>query len=158
MFGFDHDDPQVFERSLKVMDDLKIDAAQISIFTPLPGTPRFETIKNRIIDFDWSHYDFHHAVFMPANMSTENLKDGHDWITNRFYSPGRIIRRAWRSLWRPKGLRMLPFFLSVNLAYYGRVRIWKIKGRNPYIHNKPAQRLEDEAVISKAAGFGYNAL
>jgi hypothetical protein len=138
VFGFDHDDPKVFERSLKVMDDLKIDAAQISIFTPLPGTARYETMKNRIIDFDWSHYDFHSAVFRPANMSAQDLKDGHDWITNRFYSLRRIVRRAWRSLWRPNGLRMLPFFLSVNLAYLGRVRIWKIKGRPPLFLGIPS--------------------
>lgn len=140
------------------MDDLKIDAAQISIFTPLPGTPRFETIKNRIINFDWSHYDFHHAVFMPANMSAEDLKDGHDWITNRFYSLSRIIRRSWRSLWRPYGLRTLPFFLSVNLAYYGRVCTWKIKGRNTACAQKAGRRTKNDVVINELGGYGYNGL
>jgi radical SAM superfamily enzyme YgiQ (UPF0313 family) len=131
VFGFDHDDPNVFEQTLRVMDELKIDAAQISIFTPLPGTPHFNSMKKRIINTDWSYYDFHHAVFQPHNMSAQDLKDGHDWVTSRFYSLGRIIKRAWRYILRPRGLRTLVFFLSVNLAYYGRIRLWKIKGRNP---------------------------
>jgi hypothetical protein len=113
------------------MDELKIDAAQISIFTPLPGTPRFNSMKKRIINADWSYYDFHHVVFQPNNMSAQDLKDGHDWVTSRFYSLDRIIKRTWRYMWRPKGLRTLVFFFSVNLAYYGRIRLWKIKGRNP---------------------------
>ncbi len=158
VFGFDHDDPQVFDRTLKMMDKIKIDAAQISIFTPLPGTSRFNSMKNRIIDFDWSRYDFHHAVFQPENMSEEDLKDGHDWITQRFYSPGRIIRRAWRYMWRPKGLSTLLFLIGVNLAYYGRVRAWKIKGRNPAFSQKAVPRQRNKAVFNGLNGFGYNGL
>jgi radical SAM superfamily enzyme YgiQ (UPF0313 family) len=158
VLGFDHDDSHVFQRTLKVMDELKIDAAQISIFTPLPGTPRFEAIKNRIIDFDWSNYDFHHAVFRPTNMSSDDLKDGHDWITSRFYSLRRIMLRAWRHIWRPKGLSTLLFFLSVNLAYYGRVRVWKIKGRNPAGFKKTGQRPRNNVVIPELDGLGYNGL
>ena len=131
VFGFDDDDPNVFQQTLDVLDKLEIDAAQISIFTPLPGTPRFDSMEKRIIDSDWSHYDFHHAVFQPSNMSPKDLKDGHDWVTRRFYSLGSIIRRTWRYMRRPVSLSCLLFFLSVNLAYYGRIRAWKIRGRNP---------------------------
>lgn len=161
VFGFDHDDPNVFERTLTMLDKTKIDAAQISIFTPLPGTPRFNSMKNRIIDFDWSHYDFHHAVFQPCNMSVEDLKDGHDWVTHQFYSLGRIMRRTWRYMWRPKGLTTLLFFLSVNLAYFGRVRTWKIRGRNPIYSNKTITRPGDNPVfnrLSNLSQMGLNCL
>jgi len=140
VFGFDHDDPFVFERTLKVLDKLKIDAVQISIFTPLPGTPRFDSMKNRIIDLDWSNYDFHHAVFRPTHMSAEELKNGHDWITHHFYSLGRILRRSIRHAVRPGGLKSLLFFLYVNLAYFGRVRAWNIKGRSRVCHSKTTRR------------------
>ena len=131
VFGFDHDDPTVFERTLTMLDKLKIDAAQVSLFTPLPGTRRFETMKDSIFDRHWKYYDFHHAVFHPRRMSAEDLQSGHDWITNRYYSIGRILRRAWRCALRPRGLSTLQFMLGVNLAYYGRIRRWKIKGHNP---------------------------
>jgi radical SAM superfamily enzyme YgiQ (UPF0313 family) len=131
VFGFDHDDPTVFERTLKLLDKLKIDAAQVSIFTPLPGTRRFETMKDRIFDRQWRHYDFHHTVFHPRCMSAEDLQSGHDWFTNRYYRPGSILRRVWQYTLRPRGLSTLRFILGVNLAYYGRIRRWKINGRNP---------------------------
>lgn len=131
VFGFDHDDPTVFERTLKLLDKLKIDAAQISIFTPLPGTRRFETMQDRVFDRQWENYDFHHSVFHPRCMSAEDLQNGHDWITKRFFTLGRILRRTWRHALRPRGLSSLRFILAINLAYYGRIRRWKIKGRNP---------------------------
>jgi len=131
VFGFDQDQPKVFQDTLDMLDRLEIDAAQISIFTPLPGTPRFDEMKTRIVDRDWSHYDFHHAVFQPAGMSAMQLKDGHDWITRQFYSPSRILRRTWRYMRRAKSLSSFLFFLSVNLAYLTRIRSWKIRGRNP---------------------------
>jgi len=158
VFGFDHDDSSVFERTLKVMDELEIDAAQISIFTPLPGTPRFNSMKKRIINTDWSYYDFHHAVFQSHNMSAQDLKDGHDWVTSRFYSLGRIIRRAWRYILRPRGLRTLLFFLSVNLAYYGRIRTWKIKGRNPAKPIGKIPKQMDNFGPDRLHGFSFNVL
>jgi len=158
VFGFDHDDPYVFEHTLNIMDNLHIDAAQISIFTPLPGTSRYHSMKSRIIDLDWSHYDFHNAVFQPRNMTAQALKDGHDWITHRFYSLGRIIRRAWRFMWRPKGLSALRFFLSVNLAYYGRVRAWKIKGHNPAYPLKAGPRPMNDTLFNGLYGVGYYGL
>jgi radical SAM superfamily enzyme YgiQ (UPF0313 family) len=157
VFGFEHDDPYVFERTLNMMDELRIDAAQISIFTPLPGTSRYNAIKSRIIDTDWSHYDFHHAVFQPDNMTARELKDGHDWVTNRFYSLGRIIQRAWRFMWRPNGLNSLLFFLSVNLAYYGRIRRWRIKGINP-ISQKIKKSSKNNMVLNRSYGIGYDGL
>ena len=40
------------------------DALQLSILTPLPGTPLFDEFEaaGRITDPDWSHYDFRHVV------------------------------------------------------------------------------------------------
>jgi hypothetical protein len=88
-------------------------------------------MASRIIDRDWSHYDFHHVVFEPRAMSPAELQDGHDWVTREFYRPGRIARRALRYLGRRRGLETLGFFLAINLAYYGRVVRWGIRGRDP---------------------------
>jgi hypothetical protein len=85
----------------------------------------------RIFNHDWSHYDFHHPVFFPANMTPTELQAGHDWVTHRFYRPGRIIRRLGWHLKRPGGLRTLKYILALNMAYYGRVRSWGIRGWNP---------------------------
>ncbi|MBZ0254654.1 B12-binding domain-containing radical SAM protein, partial [bacterium] len=73
VLGFEHDDPSVFAHTLKMLDYLKIDAIQASIFTPLPGTLAYETMKPRLLDRNWGHYDFHHVVYQPQNMTPEAL-------------------------------------------------------------------------------------
>lgn len=141
VFGFDHDRTGVFHSTLKGLDRLGIDLVQVSIFTPLPGTPGAATMQDRITDYDWSHYDFHSAVFRPMGMTAEELKDGHDWVTRRFYSPLRILRRLWQHARRPGGLRSLPYLAAINGAYYGRIRTWGIRGRNPMGRVSAFQRI-----------------
>ena len=65
VFGFDRDTPEVFRHTLEMLDSPEVDAVQVSIFTPLPGTSRFRTMENRIIDRNYSQYDFHNVVFQP---------------------------------------------------------------------------------------------
>src|SRR5512144_3008486 len=58
IFGFDTDSRDVFETSLKMLDRIGADVMQASILTPLPGTPLFDEMRDRIIDFNWEHYDY----------------------------------------------------------------------------------------------------
>ncbi|MFC1884667.1 hypothetical protein ACFL2O_07845, partial [Thermodesulfobacteriota bacterium] len=127
----DNDTPSVFKHTLEVLDELEVDVIQVSVFTPLPGTKRFKSMENRIIDYNWSHYDFHNVVFKPHNMSSNILKAGHDWVTYEFYRPWRIARRLFKHIRRPNGLKTFIYVAAVNLAYLGRVVRWKIKGYNP---------------------------
>jgi radical SAM superfamily enzyme YgiQ (UPF0313 family) len=131
VFGFPHDRPPVFEHTLRLLDRLEVDAILVSIFTPLPGTPRFAALQDRIHDRNWSNYDFDHVVFEPWAMSADALLAGQSWITREFYRPWRIARRVWRHLWRPHGWRCLPYLAAINLAFYGRVLQWHTRGWNP---------------------------
>jgi radical SAM superfamily enzyme YgiQ (UPF0313 family) len=145
VFGFDNDRPEVFQNTLNILDELEVDVIQASIFTPLPGTNRYANMQERIIDRNWAHYDFHNVVFEPTNMSAVDLQAGHDWITYEFYKPWRIARRLWRHAKRPGSFAALPYLAAVNMAYYGRVHNWHIRGFNP------AAKLETPAHIP-----GYN--
>ncbi len=136
VFGFDGDDPEVFQRTLKLLDQLEIDLIQASIFTPLPGTPQMNVMQRRIIDPDWSNYDFHHVVFKPKGMSVAQLQAGHDWITREFYRPRRIAMRLARHALRRNGMKSLPFAAAINGAYYGRVKRWNIRGYNPAVEGE----------------------
>lgn len=131
VFGFDGDDVGVFRRTLRFLDDLEIDMVQVSILTPLPGTPFGEKMAARVFDHDWSRYDYHHAVFHPKRMTAEQLRAGHDWITREFYRPRRIARRLARLAVRRRMWRVLPFAAAVNLAYFGRVLRWNLHGKDP---------------------------
>jgi radical SAM superfamily enzyme YgiQ (UPF0313 family) len=133
VFGLPADRPQVFETTLRQLDELQVDAIQVSIATPLPGTPQYEARRAELMDRNWAHYDLHHVVVEPRGMSSEALQAGHDWVTREFYRPWRVARRIWRQLWRPRGWQGLACFVAINLAYLGRVQRWHIRGWNPIL-------------------------
>ncbi len=131
IFGFDSDPPEVFESTLALLDDIGADAMQASILTPLPGTRLHREMRDRIVDFDWEHYDYKWAVFEPALMSRAELMGGLEWINKRFYTPWRILRRLARWLTMPSGLSNFHIPLLLNVAYWGRQFQFGVKGHNP---------------------------
>jgi radical SAM superfamily enzyme YgiQ (UPF0313 family) len=116
IFGFDHDDKSVFERTLEFMNKTKIDFAQFGILTPFPGTKLQERLKreNRIISEDWGKYDISHTVFKPAQMTVEELDSGRRWIEDEFYSLKGTIRRMFGL---GKRVRYLFPMLVLNASY-----------------------------------------
>jgi radical SAM superfamily enzyme YgiQ (UPF0313 family) len=130
--GLDQDDPGVFERNLEFLQRTRIDALQLNILTPLPGTPLFDEMKRtgRLTDGDWSRYDFRHVVFRPLGMTAAELQNGADWLYAQFYRLDRILLRCGRTLatcgWKPALLG-----LRLNLTYRYDNRREGIRGRNP---------------------------
>ena len=119
MFGGDDDTPDVFEHTLKFMLDSNVDTIQATRLTPFPGTSLFADLENqgRIIDKDWSHYDFNHVVFEPRQMNRETLDKGVSWILRQFHTRRAIARRTWRSL-HYMGLGFtLKIALPINLGW-----------------------------------------
>jgi len=98
MFGFDHDYPDVFEKTLEALDIWEIDAGEFNILTPLPGTPLYEKIKNedRILTKDWSKYTQTQVVFKPKNMTPEELYNGLKKVVKEFHKPNIMIKRFTR--------------------------------------------------------------
>jgi radical SAM superfamily enzyme YgiQ (UPF0313 family) len=130
--GMDNDDVTVFQRMLRFLQEARIDAIQLNILTPLPGTPLFEDFERagRVIDRDWGHYDFRHTVIQPARMTPAQLQDGADWLYRQYYRLDRIILRAVRSVFT---IGWLPALLSLrlNLTYrYDNIREG-VRGRDP---------------------------
>jgi radical SAM superfamily enzyme YgiQ (UPF0313 family) len=130
--GMDGDEPDVFERTLRFLRKSRIDALQLNILTPLPGTPLFSDMSRggRVVDRDWGHYDFRHVVFQPARMSAEQLQAGSDWLYAQFYRLDRILWRFLRNLftlgWTPAVLG-----LRLSLTYRYDNRRERIVGWNP---------------------------
>lgn len=130
--GMDGDDTGVFERTLSFLERFRIDAVQVNIMTPLPGTPLFERFESagRIVDRDWSRYDFRHVVMRPAKMTAEQLQAGADWLYSRFYRLDRIVLRFVRALFTAGPLAAW-LGLKLGLTYrYDNLREG-IVGRNP---------------------------
>jgi radical SAM superfamily enzyme YgiQ (UPF0313 family) len=113
VFGFDHDDADVFERTVEFGIAACLDTATFTVLTPYPGTTLYKRLEaeRRIFDRDWSHYDTTRAVFTPARMSPEELEAGYFRAYERFYS--------WPSIWRRCRAREPGFAkrLFLNVAY-----------------------------------------
>ncbi|MCE1228975.1 MAG: hypothetical protein LWX11_05770, partial [Firmicutes bacterium] len=94
------------------------DALQLSILTPLPGTPLFADFEaqGRLLDRNWNHYDFRHVVIQPALMSPEALQAGADWLYAQFYRLDRILLRGLRTWWAA-GPVAAWVCLRLNLTY-----------------------------------------
>lgn len=130
--GMDADDPRVFDQTLRFLDQTHIDALQLNILTPLPGTPLYKEFETagRITDRDWSHYDYRHVVFEPTLMSADELQAGADWMLAEFYRLDRIVRRFGRAVFE-LGLMPALLGLKLGLTYRYDVRRGQIEGWNP---------------------------
>ncbi|MGO9227704.1 MAG: B12-binding domain-containing radical SAM protein [Bryobacteraceae bacterium] len=130
--GLDQDGPDVFENCLRFLQRNRIDALQLNILTPLPGTPLFHEMQRtgRITDNQWDHYDFRHVVFQPHRIGAPQLQEGADWLYAQFYRLDRVLVRFIRTLWTCGWLPAL-LGLRLNLTYRYDNRRENIKGRNP---------------------------
>ena len=130
--GLDGDDVTVFERTLRFLQQAHINALQLAILTPQPGTPLYDDFEraSRITDRDWGHYDFRHAVIQPARMTAEQLQDGADWLYHQFYRLDRILLRTIRAVFT---VGLVPAYLSfrLNMTYRYDNRREGIVGKNP---------------------------
>jgi radical SAM superfamily enzyme YgiQ (UPF0313 family) len=97
MFGFDHDDRSVFEKTVEFVERARI-TARPYILTPYPKTRIYNRMKEEGRLFfgetiDWSKTDGTHVCFRPKKMSAEALQEGFRWVEKRLYSVPSIIRK-----------------------------------------------------------------
>ncbi len=113
VFGFDHDRPDVFDRTLAWAETNRIECATYHILTPYPGTPLFEQLEGegRLLHRDWRLYDTAHAVFRPRLMSPEQLEAGYDACYQRTFSLSSIWKR------RPSLPAQVPGYLAMSVLY-----------------------------------------
>ena len=114
IFGFDTDDQSVFERTVEFLVQHRIGLANFGILTPLPGTEVYANLnaENRIFERNWSKYSASQVTFHPKQMSAEQLKEGHIWAKEQFYSLSSLAQRFWANRHHPF------FFLGMNYYYH----------------------------------------
>jgi radical SAM superfamily enzyme YgiQ (UPF0313 family) len=100
VFGFDHDDPTVFERTLKFVFENKLLRPVFSCLTPYPGTELAKRLNrdNRIFLQGWHLYNHWNCVLTPKRMTTEELQSGFYWAT-REMSDFEFIKDCLRHFW-----------------------------------------------------------
>lgn len=130
VFGFDHDGPDVFERTAVWIEANRLECATFHILTPYPGTPFFRQFESegRLLHKDWDLYDTAHAVFEPRRMSSEQLEAGYNWCYRRVFSLGSIWRR------RPATRSQVLPYLAMSVLYKRSNWLWPFLIRHRLVH------------------------
>ncbi len=102
VFGFDDDDPSVFDRTLEFLFRARVASATFNVLTPYPGTPLFEQLRaaGRLLTTDWSAYNHCTPTFVPGGMTVDELLSGYRRARRAFHSPWSIAVRFpanWRT-------------------------------------------------------------
>ncbi|MGF1584816.1 MAG: B12-binding domain-containing radical SAM protein [Bacteroidales bacterium] len=113
IFGSDDDTLSVFNDTVEMINELRIDVPRYAIYTPFPGTEAFSRLsgEGRLLHTRWEHYDTQHVVFQPKHMTPAQLDEGFRQAYNKTYAVKSIFRRTTALMTR------FPFSFMGNLAY-----------------------------------------
>jgi len=121
LFGFDHDTPDVFARSLEFALKHDFFYAAFNHLLPFPETPLYWRLvkERRMIRPRWwldPNYRYGDIAFQPRSMDPESLS-AH-CVSNRkaFFRHSSIAKRAFALLRRKPEARLLSLFLMSNLS------------------------------------------
>ena len=138
IFGFDFDDPLVFERTVEFAIANKVILAQFAILTPYPGTRLYTRLQaeGRLLQDKWwlvPNQEILAPHFRPQLMEPEQLREGWKWAWREFYSFSSIWKRKdfWPALhpylaYLPFNLRQRHFARHKICAENTRPRSWKV--------------------------------
>jgi radical SAM superfamily enzyme YgiQ (UPF0313 family) len=125
VFGFEADNWDTVEATVRFARDQKLTSVQLLILTPLPGSKLHQQLgaEGRITSSDWDLYDTHHVVYRPAGFTPYELQRAQIYGHTRLYT-------------LPEGLRKLVCgrWVAAGLSFYA----WKInrdwqKGNQEYL-------------------------
>lgn len=97
VFGLDHDDKDVFKRTVDWGVSNSITTSTYHILTPYPGTKLYNDLlqDNRIISSNWDLYDTRHVVYKPKKMSKLEIERGYRWAYKEFYTWENIFKASF---------------------------------------------------------------
>jgi len=123
IFGMDSDTPAALRSRTEFILRSDVDAVQMSLMTPLPGTRLFARLRDegRLLytsfPGDWAHYDMTEVVFKPRLMEPAELFDGMVEAGSRVYNPVALWCRYLRTLGAVRNCATAWWAYSSNLNY-----------------------------------------
>ena len=155
VFGMDHDDPDVFDRTTDWAVSLGIETATFHILTPYPGTELHRRLSTecRILHSDWDLYDTRHAVYRPERMSASELETGYQRAYQRFYRWSSIMaashtKHTWRE--RARHLAYTAAWKRSEPLWGAIIRLGLIGSLVPVLEALLDLTVEDKAAMSPA--------
>jgi len=95
VFGLDTDTIAGLAETVQLAVEAKLEFAQFSRLTPLPGTAQWKQFESqdRLIEFDWSKYNFQHVVYKPKLVNADELNASVREAWFEFYGTKNVARR-----------------------------------------------------------------
>lgn len=95
ILGFDNDDLETFRKTLEFVEKAKLEFAQFSLMTPLPGTALYRQFEeeDRILHREWEKYDLGAVVFKHPLFGAKRLHFEKNHSYRRFYSLPSMFKR-----------------------------------------------------------------
>ena len=140
-FGLDSDSRGSLRERAQFILKSSVDAWQTTILTPLPGTGLYDRLfaENRILftDYpdDWSRYDFTEPVFVPKQMSNEELRETMHEVLTRIYNRKTVRKQLRRPIWNLRKFKPAMWGYVTNYNNYCMSFEGKIQAEDPlYTH------------------------
>jgi radical SAM superfamily enzyme YgiQ (UPF0313 family) len=120
IFGFDHENKDVFDQTLEFSIKNRLDCIELRILAPFPGTRLYKRLldEGRLFVPDWwlQGYPPDTLLFQPKGMTADELIEGFIRLNRQTYSFGSIIKRFFgMSPWKRNPFGCLVYVGS-NLA------------------------------------------
>ncbi len=114
VLGFDGDDRDTVEATIRFARRMKLTSVQVLILTPLPGSELYGRLQeqNRITSFDWDLYDTHHVVFRPEGLAALDLQRAQVHAHTRLYALPETLRKLFTGRWVAAGLSLYAWKIN----------------------------------------------
>ncbi len=121
VFGYDHDDRAVVERSVAFAREQKLFLAAFNHLVPFPGTPLYRRLRGegRLLSPRWwldPQGRMGDVTFRPKRVSPEELQELCLEARRQFYCWGSIFERARDPRANASSLMMIGIYLGLNIG------------------------------------------
>lgn len=134
------------KKSIDFLRSMPYDGVTLTIFTPFPGTPFFQKMKeeNRILSYNWDLYDMMHCVYKPKYMSSKKLEEIYSRALLDIYRNGGVLGIIKRTLRNIKVSMVTPMeiFDLFKLAMRMYARRKQISRSYDYYADKYYEKIE----------------
>lgn len=120
IIGYDHDTKESFDTALEFALENKFCLVNFNPLMPMPGTKLYQRLKNEgrlLYDKWWLEPEFRYgnAMFIPKQMTPQELEEGCRNIMKKFYRYSSILKRATDFSANSRGIENFFGYLLGNL-------------------------------------------
>lgn len=102
IFGLDGDTTDTIKETVRFIKEAELDMLTLNMLYPYPGTPFRKKLvrENRLIidENEWDNFAYNRLMFIPKNMTAEELEDGFRWATVELGSAEECAKRVSRAI------------------------------------------------------------